>query len=352
MRCTALIGLLVGLTYSGSVTTDQQYVWVTQDLPPRKQWGSNYGYCGETSVVAAALKFGSYYSQWDVRDISVLFDPRNDQQHWYSVGTNDQIASTKLRLKFNEFPSYDPASTTKTYYLWLKEQTKAGNAVTITVFMNHYLFSGGVNKDPTTGFHYYDHIVSVAKVSSNYDDGEYHGDDMITFSDHGLWSPGGNPPYLFTYSFDEFCGNRTTSNSPDGPIYTMPCDVMQPKMLNFGIAHTGPRDDDNELVPVVVSTNVNYEKPEPFPRSSERPVPMPLVLTVRVDARYLEAGKKYVLYRYDDETKVPFAKFNKAAGSAAQEFEFVAEEGRDVVLTRDVMSDEKVIFRCVRSNAL
>jgi len=132
----------------------------------------------------------------------------------------------------------------------------------------------------------------------------------------------------------------------------MPCDTMQPKMMNFGIAHTGPRDDDNELVPVVVSTNVNYEKPEPFPRSSERPAPMPLVLTVRVDARHLTAGVKYVLYRYDDETKVPFSKFNKAAASAAQQLEFVAEAGRDFLLTRDVMSNEKVIFRCVRSDAL
>jgi hypothetical protein len=340
--------LLLGLAAGGALALE--YEWVTQDLPPRKQWGSNYGYCGETSVVAAMLKYGSYMSQWDVRDVSVLYDPRNDQQHWYSVGTNDQIASTKLRLNFNEFPSYDPKSTTQQYYLWLKEQTKNGAAVTMCVFMNHFLFSGGKNDDPEYGFHYYDHIVSVAKISSNYDDGLYHGDDVITFSDHGLWSPMGEPVYYFSYTFDEFCGNRTSSNSPDGPIYTMPCDLKQPRMMNFGIAHTGPRDDSNELVPVVVSTNVNYEKPEPFPRSSERPAPMPLVLTVTVGSIHLKAGSQYILYRYNEESKVPFSDFNKAGG-AVQHWDFVAEAGKDYFMTLDIMSDQKAFFRCVRRDA-
>ena len=108
-----------------TVQPDAKYVWTTADLPPRKQWGTNYGYCGETSTVAALLKFGAYFSQWDIRDISVLYDPRNNQQHWYSVGTNDQIASTKLRMQFVEFPSYDASSSTEKYFGWLKQMTKA-----------------------------------------------------------------------------------------------------------------------------------------------------------------------------------------------------------------------------------
>jgi len=187
---------------------DYKYEWVTQDLPPRRQWGSNYGYCGETSTAAALLKFGAYMSQWDVRAISVL-RPEATQycsQCWYSIGVNDQIASTKMRLTFDEFPSYAPTSTTKEYYLWLKKMTRAGNAVTMTVYMNHNQFYG--SKDPEAGFHFYDHIVSVAKYSSNYDDDEYHGDDVITFSDNGLWSPEFNPPYFFSYTLDEFCGSE------------------------------------------------------------------------------------------------------------------------------------------------
>jgi len=337
-----------------TVQTDAKYVWTTADLPPRKQWGTNYGYCGETSTVAALLKFGAYFSQWDIRDIAVLYDPRNNQQHWYSVGTNDQIASTKLRMQFVEFPSYDASSSTEKYFGWLKQMTKAGHAVTMTVFMNHYLFSGGINKDTTYGFHFYDHIVSVAKVESNYDDNLYHDDDIITFSDNGLWCPeGGNCPYYFRYSFKEFCGNRTTSNDPEGPIYTMPSDLMQPNMMNFGIAHTGVRDDDGETIPVVVSTNLNYEKPEPVPRSDERPKPMPLTLTVRIAAKHLKAGEQYVLYRYDSETLVPYGRFNAQSNNALRRWEFVPKPGtEDFVVTEEIMSDDKAIYRCVRANAL
>jgi len=353
-QVTGLFLLLIAGAYATTTKGDFKYEWITHDLPPRKQWGTNYGYCGETSTQAALLKYGAYFSQWDVRDISVLYGPRNNQQHWYSVGTNDQIASTKLRLQFREFPSFDPSSSTESYMVWLKEMTKAGHAVTMTVFMNHYLFSGGINKDPTYGFHYYDHIVSVAKIESNYDDSQYHPDDVVTFSDNGLWCPDGsnNCPYYFRYNFEEFCGNRTTANAPDGDIYTLPCDKMQPKMMNFGIAHTGVRDDKSETVPVLVSTNVNYEKPEPIPRSDERPKPMPLTLTIRIAQKALQVGVQYILYRYDSETKVPYSSFNaQSKNSALRKWEFTAKPAEDFVLTEDILSDDKAIYRCVRSDA-
>lgn len=130
----------------------------------------------------------------------------------------------------------------------------------------------------------------------------------------------------------------------------MPCDLMQPKMMNFGIAHTGARDDKSELIPVTVTTNVNYERPEPLPRSSERPAPMPLVLTIRVDGRkLLSGGAKYTLLRYADESKVPFSNFLHAGGEV-QTWNFEGQAGKDFVVTLDVMSNEKAMFRCVRAN--
>ena len=51
-----------------------------------------------------------------------------------------------------------------------------------------------------------------------------------------------------------------------GRIYTMP---DAPGLLNFGIAHKGAADDNNDLLPVTVTTNVNYEWPEPRPQSEE-----------------------------------------------------------------------------------
>ncbi len=41
--------------------------------------------------------------------------------------------------------------------------------VTICVFMNHFLFYG--SKKTTSGDDEYDHIVSISKIVSHYDDG-------------------------------------------------------------------------------------------------------------------------------------------------------------------------------------
>ena len=34
------------------------------DMPPRLQWNTNYGYCGEVSLISAGLFFGQYCSQY------------------------------------------------------------------------------------------------------------------------------------------------------------------------------------------------------------------------------------------------------------------------------------------------
>lgn len=60
--------------------------------------------------------------------------------------------------------------------------------------------------DPTAGYYEYDHIVSIAKIESDYDDDEYHDDDVITISDHALWAPRGSPPpYYWTYTVATVC---------------------------------------------------------------------------------------------------------------------------------------------------
>ena len=56
------------------------------------------GYCGEVSTVAAGLKFGQYYSQYDIRDIAT-----GTQQRYYLVGVNDDKTSEKLNLNYIQF---------------------------------------------------------------------------------------------------------------------------------------------------------------------------------------------------------------------------------------------------------
>jgi hypothetical protein len=98
--------------------------------------------------------------------------------------------------------------------------------------------------------------VSISEIVSKYDDDYYHPDDVIIFSDHGLWSPDAlNPPYLFNYTFEEFRGNRTDANSKTGRIYTMP---DAPGLLNFGIAHKGIQDDLLHIILFRILTTFHF----------------------------------------------------------------------------------------------
>jgi hypothetical protein len=84
--------------------------------------------------VAAGLLYGQYYSQYDLRDITT-----GDQLKQYLVGVNDQRAANKLSLNCIEFDGKANMGV-ENYLAWIKSMTRAGYAVTITVYMNEYLF--------------------------------------------------------------------------------------------------------------------------------------------------------------------------------------------------------------------
>ena len=96
----------------------RNFIW-NSDLPDRIQWSHNYGYCGgvffsavvycllyveccmlfvtcfrsmfffntEVSMIMACLKYGQYFSQYDVRDIAVVYPGDNKQSggHWWVI---------------------------------------------------------------------------------------------------------------------------------------------------------------------------------------------------------------------------------------------------------------------------
>lgn len=112
----------------------------------------------------------------------------------YIVGQNDAATANALRLRHEEYP---PAQRSAPAYLaWVKAQTRRGAAPTICVYCNECLFYGHCS-DPSAGDPEYDHITSVVSVSSAFDDDLYHPEDVLVFSDHGLWAPGKQPQYYF-----------------------------------------------------------------------------------------------------------------------------------------------------------
>eukprot|EP01052_Picozoa_sp_SAG31_P007002 SAG31_NODE_329_length_17643_cov_10.377793_7_plen_415_part_00 len=321
-------------------------------LKPRLQWESNDGYCGEVSVVMALMKFGSYMSQFDVRAIST--DGGNQSTDYYLVGENDGAAAQRLRLSHIEYPnrcvSVKPRHCSMEYLAWVKKMVRRGHAVTITVYMNNFLFYGDTN--PRAGEPDYDHIVSVLSLQSEHDDDVYHEDDKLTLGDHGLWQPGPTPQYNFTYTFGELQGSRKEANAPEGNVYYVP-DRYPSDTGNFAIAHTGPLEkpvNQSMLLPIRVDTNVCWERPPIADGSQQRPPPMPLTLTVTVFS--LSPGVNYSLYLFDNATSVPVRSFNSAGRvMASQAWHFVGEESGQYSMALKTKSDMQAFFRAVRSDA-
>jgi len=256
----------------------------------------------------------------------------------------------KFRLVNVEFDhgGYDNANhDVKQYLAWLKQMVRKGYAVTMTVLMNHCLFYGNCD-EPTAGCVGYDHIVSLAKVESNFDDDDYHDEDIVTFSDHGLWSPRSGTPYYFSYTFKEVQGTREQANAKGGPLYMI---NNEPKVGNYGNAQTGIIDPNHDCLPVLVETSVNYENPQIAVKREERPEAMPLTLTVTVSG--MEAGVTYKLYRYNDESLLPEINFNQhARDNAVPSVDLVAKEGQSTyTFDENILSNQKVIYRAVRADA-
>jgi hypothetical protein len=221
----------------------------------------------------------------------------------------------------------------------------SGHAVTICVYMNQYLFYNSAS--PNAGDSEYDHIVSAISVESKYDDDQYHDDDILTFSDHGEWSPVvTGPQYLFSYTFLEIQGTRMDANAQNGNVYTINSDAS---VGNFGILHSGVADENKDTLPVRVTTNLNYESPDIKPMSNVRPAAMALKLTVQVSG--LINGTTYKLYRYDDETVVPTSKFNAASSKSGATSRTIVATGATFTVNEDITSDQKVIYRAVRADA-
>lgn len=313
------------------------------NIPPRLQWNHNFGYCGEVSIISAGLFYGQYLSQYTVRAVASPNIPQNKRKSQLMLGVNDQFAAAQLRLNSVEWDSVAEQSTPQ-FLSWVKEQVVKGYPVAIGIYTNEYLFYS--NTDPKAGDPEFDHIVPVIGIASNHplSDFSYYPDDIIIFSDNGLWSGNDpkNPPFIFSYSFDSFQATRQQANDPNGPVYSLSNDGT-----NYGIALTSVADLNGETLPVTVETNRNDEMPEIAKNSAIPPAPMPLILDITIYG--LEPNVEYNLYRYNDLAKAPNEHFNAQAGNAYQSWSFQISSGSTYSITEQINSDEIAVYRAVKA---
>lgn len=311
------------------------------NIGPRKQWNSNEGYCGEVSLISAGLYFGQYISQYQARAVATKNSPQDQSQ--LLLGINDVYAATKMHLKAVAWKTKNEKNS-KQFLAWVKKNVVKGYPVAIGIFTNEYLFYK--NPHPEAGDNEYDHIVPVIGFQSKHvlTDAHYYGDDIITFSDNGLWGNEKKTPYIFSYGCDAFLADRRQANAKDGAIYS-----LSDGGRNYGIAIVGVMDRNDDTVPVRVETNVNYEKPAIKNGSNVRPTAMPLILTITVSG--LKAQVAYNLYKYDSLEAVPNEQFNAHAGAACKCWRIRISSGSTYVIQEKIQSDEVAVYRAVKASA-
>lgn len=320
------------------VGTDAQ----KNNIPPRYQWDGNQGYCGEVGLISAGLYYGQYASQYTVRSLASTL-PQSNPKSQLLLGNNDQRAATSMHLKFSEWNTVSENNTDQ-FLAWVKQNVVKGYPVLIGIYTNEYLFYG--NTDPNAGDSDYDHIVPVYGIASNHalNDPNYYGDDVLYFSDNGLWGSATNPPYDFSYSFDSFQASRKEANAKKGAIYSLADDGS-----NYGIVILGVNDLHGDTVPVRVSTNVNYEKPEIVDGSNNPPAPMPITLTITLSD--LQPNVAYNLYKYNNFNSVPDSQFNANASKAYKKWKVQISSGNTYVFSEQIQSNEVAVYRAVKATA-
>ncbi len=309
------------------------------DIPPRLQWEANYGYCGETALISAGLYYGQYVSQFDARAIASPNAKQSKRGSQLLLGVNDGAAAAQMRLKAVEWDSVTTPNANK-FLAWVKGNVVSGYPVIISVYEN---FSKFENEDGGAGDDEYDHIVPVIGVSSTKsltEPAAYYADDVITFSDNGLWSPDGKPKYLYRFKFAAFQANREEANDESRPAYSLPSGTK-----NYGVTITGVIDRDGKTLPVRLTTDVNEEKPAMGEGSNDRPASANVNLTVTVSG--LKPGEHYNLYRYDSFDNVPESGFNAKATKAQKHWEIDIKDGSTYRLKETIRSDQVAVYRAV-----
>lgn len=314
--------------------------------PIRNQWNNNNGYCGETSLIAAGLMNGQYFSQYTAREMAGTdpnnaenfegFDPTMPQTTCQLLlGDNDQYTATQMGLN-SEAPTSAQASSGTAFLNWVRTEIAKGCPVMMGVYENRSIF-GQADEQPE-----YDHIVTVTNIT---------GTD-ITFHDNGLYD--GPPKDTFTIPLSQFLQSRHSADKQSSPVYSLcqggPC---------FGLAITGINDPNRETLPVSLAADPNDEPNEIAEGSNDAPSPTPVNLTPTISG--LTVGQQYVIYQYNDPSTVPATNINASSQAAVPypppagyrgitKLVFTATSSSMTLPARAIQSSDTAIFRCVPLN--
>ncbi len=296
----------VGLVWMAVLSALSAVASVQLNIPPRRQWDNGLGYCGECSVQQAALYYGTYISQYQVRG---LVDPT--QQRDVRLPENAKPIFQTLGLTYKVWNSKQAKPQYQAYLVWIKIHLDQEHPVLMDMFNQ-----GGANPK-------YDHIVVVTGFSSR-DATTYHADDILIFNDN-FW---GDPIVRPFGTLQD-----TRSMSGNGALYS----YCIPYYRNTGMAVTGVRDVMGQARHVSLKLD---RWDEPNLSQGEAPVR----LNAKIKIRGLTPGTSYTLLRYDDPRNVPTRHYQASHFNRIWVFKAAKETQ---LFSDSFMSDGIVIYRCV-----
>ena len=297
--------------------------------PIREQWDANWGYCGETSFIAAGMMFGQYASQFTVRELASPGIPQAKAASQLLLGVNDEAAARAMHLTVGQYSGAGGArgrSRAARLISWMSDQIAEGARVILGAYIKGL-------RDPE-----YDHIVPVIDIVSGGvgNGGRSRLGGRLSFSD--------NYGHVLTGTFRSLLRDRRGANASSARPYSVPSGVR-----NYAVAVEGVADRDGATIPVMLQAS-RHGEPAMVDGALLPPAPEPLA--IRATVFIPNQDQSYNLYRYDDFSKVPEASFNAAASNAVQSWVIPAHSGAAVVFDVNVLTSDTVVFRAVPSAAL
>jgi hypothetical protein len=279
---------------------------VLLNIPPRLQWDNNNGYCGECSIQQIALYYGTYISEYNVRQI---IDATQQQDVW--VPDNSGPIFAALRLNCVAWNSSQSTPQYQNYLVWAKSHLQQMHPVIIDVYVQ-----GETDPD-------YDHIIPAIGYTSP-DTNAYHGTDTLTFNDN-------YDPTSYTRLFSTLYDTRAMTGNGANYEYCIP---MQ---TDYGAAVTGIQDASGAARPVYVAVD-RWDEPNISQGAAA------VQMNATIQASSLTKGAAYVLLRYNGYQNVPTNNYLSSAYNAATTF---VATNTTQTLHDTFMSSATVIYRCV-----
>jgi hypothetical protein len=361
---------------------------------PFYQWESNLGYCGEVSLIQAAMSYGQWISQYNARTLNTSFphtisqtgvaEGKKPAKNFAQILLDDapqrgenvfSSAASNFGLIATNFDSKNQRSGQEGYQQfmhWIKREVAAGNRVTIGVVTDN------------SGSEEYSHIVSVVRYDTNKPGSSaYNSDDVLYFDDHGLISstnnnpavpPGsssslnGCTPFIFGNKLSQWPSKIKKDGSKN---YAIPIPTMN-GIKNYGTSISGIKDLRKETFPVRLTFTTynprnqicgyNYEAPyiglSDTGSSVTNVAPKSQLMNITAIVSSLTLGNQYHLYTFKWSSRplpsgplaVPSSDFNAASASkqASSVLTFIASS--PIYSTSFMInSSDTVIIRVVKA---